>query len=99
MVAVAGKEVRGEGVSAMRARETSDVWSKHRQAARLLCLNPSSAMNWYATAPVWAVEGAQAQDETHYCAAETNSEKPHLPDGKHGFYHRMRQDAIEIWQA
>ena len=85
MVAVAGKDARGEGVSAMGAGETSDVWNKHRQPARLLCSNPSSAMNWYATAPEWAVEGAQAQDETHGATTETNNEKQRLPGGKHAF--------------
>lgn len=83
---MAGKDVRGEGMSAMKIGETSDVCDKHRQPARLLCSNPSSAMNWYATAPEWAVEGAQAQDETYYGVAEPNNEKPRLPDGKHGFY-------------
>ncbi len=53
--------------------ETSDVWSKHRQPARLLCSNHSSAMNWYATAPEWAVECSQDQDETHFCTMETNN--------------------------
>ncbi len=61
-------------MSAMEIWETSDVWNKHRQPARLLCSNPSSALDWYTSAPEWAVEGAQAQDETHYGVAETNNE-------------------------